>query len=227
MTPQEIEVLLADTLADRRVSGGEKRSLSQIIARAELSNHQRNVLRQRAFSLACDAVSDPRAREVLEWLEEINKLLLPKVEPASQSSAEVVFSPGPDCVQRLSALLAATRRGADLCVFTIADDRLSNAILAAHRRGAAIRILSDDQKAHDAGSDIARFQQAGIPVRLDRSPDHMHHKFAVFDRTTLATGSFNWTRSASEFNQENLVITANPALVNAFSEEFERLWKEL
>jgi mitochondrial cardiolipin hydrolase len=64
-------------------------------------------------------------------------------------------------------------------------------------------------------------------VRLDRSPDHMHHKFAVFDRTTLATGSFNWTRSASEFNQENLVITANPALVNAFSEEFERLWKEL
>jgi mitochondrial cardiolipin hydrolase len=64
----------------------------------------------------------------------------------------------------------------------------------------------------------------GIPVRFDSSPAHMHHKFVVVDNQTLATGSFNWTRSATEENQENYVVTDDPLLVDAFLHEFERLW---
>ena len=41
----------------------------------------------------------------------------------------------------------------------------------------------------------------------------MHHKFALFDGRRLMTGSFNWTRSASEQNEENLIVTADPVLV--------------
>lgn len=41
---------------------------------------------------------------------------------------------------------------------------------------------------------------------------------------SLATGSYNWTRSAASSNQENLIVTSHPPLVRDFAAEFERLW---
>lgn len=79
----------------------------------------------------------------------------------------------------------------------------------------------------DEGSDIQRLKNAGIEVRTDRTPAHMHHKFAIFDRQTLLTGSYNWTRSAAEHNHENVVVTADARLTEAFDEAFERIWIHL
>lgn len=41
----------------------------------------------------------------------------------------------------------------------------------------------------------------------------VHHKFAVLDSRMIANGSFNWTRQAVLFNQENVMLSDNPALV--------------
>ena len=123
--------------------------------------------------------------------------------------------------------MAAAKRTVDVCVFTITDDRISNAILDAHRRGVAVRIISDDLKATEEGSDIARFRAAGIPLRLDRSPFHMHHKFALFDGALLLTGSYNWTRGAARDNQENFITTPDRRLIAAFAATYERLWISL
>jgi cardiolipin hydrolase len=109
-------------------------------------------------------------------------------------------------------------------VFTITDDRIASAILDAHRRGVAVRVVSDNDKAGDQGSDIERLLAAGIPVRLDRTEYHMHHKFAVFDNERLLTGSFNWTRGATDFNEENLIVTDDPRVVRPFAARFEKLW---
>ena len=37
---------------------------------------------------------------------------------------------------------------------------------------------------------------------------------------TLLTGSFNWTRSAAEHNQENLIVTNEPRLMRLYVREF-------
>src|SRR5262249_17420527 len=102
----------------------------------------------------------------------------------------------------------------------------AEAILAAHRRGVKLRIITDDEKMQDLGSDIETFQKAGILVCTDRSEYHMHHKFALFDGSLVLTGSFNWTRGAADFNQENLIVSSDPRLVKAFAQTFEGLWKE-
>jgi phosphatidylserine/phosphatidylglycerophosphate/cardiolipin synthase-like enzyme len=53
----------------------------------------------------------------------------------------------------------------------------------------------------------------------------MHHKFALFDRRTVAAGSYNWTRSAAEENHEDLIICNQPQLVAHFAAEFDHLWR--
>ncbi|WP_132624557.1 phospholipase D-like domain-containing protein [Pseudomonas aeruginosa] len=91
-------------------------------------------------------------------------------------------------------------------------------------RGVPVRIISDDDKQFDEGSDIHALREAGVPLRIDDSPFHMHHKFALVDGAWLLNGSFNWTRSASVNNEENLLVTDDAVLIGAYRREFEELW---
>jgi phosphatidylserine/phosphatidylglycerophosphate/cardiolipin synthase-like enzyme len=141
--------------------------------------------------------------------------------------AEVLFSPKDDVAGRLRSLIASAESNIDAAVFTITDDRISRALLSAHRRGVQVRILTDDDKAFDIGSDIDELRHAGIAVRIDAGQDHMHHKFALFDRAVVVTGSYNWTRSASAYNHENILITSDPRLVGPYLREFDLLWRTL
>jgi phosphatidylserine/phosphatidylglycerophosphate/cardiolipin synthase-like enzyme len=123
--------------------------------------------------------------------------------------------------------LGRTRKTADICVFTITDDRISSAIVAAHQRRVAVRIITDNDKQHDFGSDIERLRGAGIALKVDATEHHMHHKFALLDGVTLLNGSYNWTRSAATFNEENLIVTSDSALVASFANQFEAMWRQL
>ncbi len=140
-------------------------------------------------------------------------------EPASAH-----FSPGESCRRKIIELSRQVRKSLDICVYTISDDQLSQAIVACHQRGIAVRVISDNEKQFDAGSDIQWLRDKGVPLRIDSGPYHMHHKFALFDGRLLLNGSFNWTRSATTGNEENLLVIEHAQLVAAYSREFEALW---
>jgi len=101
---------------------------------------------------------------------------------------------------------------------------ITQAILAAHHRGVAIQLLTDNDKLLDLGSDIIELRKAGINVKVDNTSNHMHHKFLVTDDSSIITGSYNWTRSAAKFNYENIIVSTEQTLVHDFIIEFERLW---
>ena len=226
MKPEQIDTILARTLDDFRLSRGERKLLGDLLKEAHASGHDLAFLRHRAFEMARDQVLGPEAKQVINWLEEIIKVFEPKV---NQSTAEsrAYFSPRDDCPRAIAGLFGRARRWADVCVFTITDDRIAEAIMSAHRRGAKIRIITDDDKSLDRGSDVCRLKKAGVAVRVDQSEYHMHHKFAVYDRKALLTGSYNWTRSAAEHNEENFIVTEDRGLVNRFTKAFDCLWESL
>lgn len=239
MNKADFDRLLVQTLADRKLSQSEKRALGEGIAALATDENQLAYLRSRAFVAARNAITDPQAKQILDWLEDVVKLFkfasgsaalsgsATASGPASTQSVTTTayFSPGPECVQQLQYLFGQTKQKADICVFTITDDRIARSILDTHRRGVAVRIISDNDKALDLGSDIDEFRRAGIPVRLDKTEYHMHHKFAIFDGKTLANGSYNWTRGAAEYNEENLVVTNDAVLIRRFQTVFDQLWQ--
>ncbi|MCG8651349.1 MAG: phospholipase D-like domain-containing protein [Pirellulales bacterium] len=223
----ELEEALKITLADYRLSRGEKRALAKVIEKHADNERLLALARQSAFKLAREELGGPAADQVVDWLEDVLKLLLPKDEPAGDTVAEAFFSPDDHCVGKIIRLFQAARKSVDVCVFTITDDRIKEAILEAHHRKISVRIISDDDKSQDRGSDIEQLDRRGVPVRVDRSEYHMHHKYAVFDNRRLLTGSYNWTRSAAQNNEENFIVTSDARLVKAFGRAFEGLWKQL
>lgn len=224
MKLQTFDEILARTLDDRKLSRGERKVLGELLEEAQPDDNARALLRSRVFETAAQALHDPRDKAILSWVEDLVKTLVARQDNAEALRAEAAFSPGETCRQRITGLLKSARECVDICVFTITDDEISRCIQETHGRGVTIRIISDDDKSGDLGSDILKLQRRGLDVAVDQSPAHMHHKFAIFDEQTLLTGSYNWTRSAARENQENVVVTNAPPLVRAFRDEFERLW---
>ncbi|OWP61489.1 hypothetical protein CDA63_19175 [Hymenobacter amundsenii] len=216
------------------------------VLRGQLADFQRchgnvEALRRQLFGLAKNHFNTFKDKAVVEWLEAASALLpapdRPAPEPATTpaapansgktAEARVYFSPQDECVAAIQEFIQEARQTLDVCVFTLADNRLTDELVAAHRRGVQVRLLTDNDKLTDRGSDVRAIEEAGIPVRIDRTDHHMHHKFALADNRLVLTGSYNWTRSAAEYNLENLLISPDPALVSRYVGEFARLWAEL
>lgn len=225
---QALRAALAASLADGRMADDEKRGVAHEVRQAALGPEALNALRNHAFALAREQGAQHEPQLLLRWLEGAMRAIDGGRTPGGIAvRTTACFSPGTDCLNTIVGHLRQAKRHIDLCVFTLSDDRISREVLAAHRRGVALRFITDNEKEHDAGSDVAELRRAGVAIAVDRSEAHMHHKFAIFDGQWLLNGSYNWTRSACEFNEENLVASNEPALVARFQAEFDRLWQRL
>lgn len=213
-----------NSLEDYLFSRTEKRELSRKVRERGLEKRQLVFLRSQIFDIARSAATPDNLQAVFKWLETANKTLLPDESPRPTAEHEVYFSPGDECAEAIISQLDSARSTLKICVFTISDNRLSTAILRAFQRGVHVRIISDNDKAYDDGSDIEKLARGGVDVRIDRSSHHMHHKFAIIDKQRVMTGSYNWTRSAALYNQENILITDAEKVVEKYLLEFKRLW---
>ena len=231
MSTERIREILKKTLEDHQFTRSEKQAVSAVLDDLKPSPTTLGAYRSEAFKLATEAMKDPRDKEVLSWLENVVKTLLAAgkeggAASSAKSRTEACFSPGETCPTKIAGLIKSAKQSIDVCVFTITDDRISKPLQDAHRRKVKVRIITDNDKAEDQGSDIELLQRVGIPVVMDQTQYHMHHKFAIFDQSLLLTGSYNWTRSAASSNEENFILTADATLLKAFITQFEKLWKQ-
>lgn len=140
-------------------------------------------------------------------------------------------SPRSDEVQtgsmwELFKALQQARNSIDVCVFNIASRELCDILIAAHESGVVVRVVTNDEQMVHSGNQVNRLRRAGIQVRVDEMEYFMHHKFAIVDGELLMNGSLNWTTQGLCGNQENVILTSEPALVQPFLKQFELLWKK-
>lgn len=214
---------LHQSLEDYYLSKSEKNTLKSILEKETLDHQAVNFIRTKIIELANEKVTEKNYRLVMKWMKDVNSLL----QSAAAQQSQAFFSPGDDCRNAIVQQMNFSLRELKICVFTISDDAITRAILNAHRKGVAIRIITDNDKSFDHGSDIAQLARQGIPVKMDVTQNHMHHKFMVSDKKSLITGSYNWTLSAARYNHENILLTKEAGVIDAFSRGFDQLWEEM
>ena len=143
---------------------------------------------------------------------------------------EALFFPNANAHARLIEMLSRARHTLCVCVFTITDDAVKSALIALHKRGVRVRVISDDEQAGRTGSDVFALAEAGIPTvvaeelmrptsahrtSLHRVERHMHHKFCIVDASLILTGSYNFTHAAATRNAENILVTSATDAVEA------------
>lgn len=67
---------------------------------------------------------------------------------------------------------------------------------------------------------------SGIAVIQDRHTGIMHNKIAIIDGRILFTGSYNWSKSAEERNEENLLeFIDEEEIIKVYQERLDYLWE--
>lgn len=149
-----------------------------------------------------------------------------KFQTIAQSEApsyEVYFSPRGGCEARLLHWLSRANSSIHVLIYSFTLDRVGDALVAAHNRGLDVRVVMEKEEV-ERGSEYGRLKRAGVPVRLDTNPALMHNKVAIIDGLIVITGSFNWSTSAENWNNENMIIIRSAQVAGLYEGEFQRIW---
>ncbi|XP_022318165.2 uncharacterized protein LOC111121268 [Crassostrea virginica] len=136
------------------------------------------------------------------------------------------FSHEENSLGKLFRYLHQAQNSIDVCVFVITCKDLADILIQALERGVRVRVITDCEQVDIPGSQIWRLRSKGVAVRTDDSSFFMHHKFVIIDNKKILNGSFNWTRQAITGNQENLLVTSDPKLINLYKDRFSTLWQQ-
>ncbi|WP_066759334.1 phospholipase D-like domain-containing protein [Crocinitomix algicola] len=222
---EDVIDLIDQSIADNFLDKREKKKIKEALKTLNPDKRISDFLRSQLFDIAKNRVNNENYLEVINWIEGINKLILAANKYEVQQES-VYFSPGEECLQAILMHIKSSVNRIKICLFTISDDRISEALITKHNHGVMVLVITDNDKLFDKGSDIETLKSAGIAVRIDNTDSHMHHKFALFDDTITLTGSYNWTRSAERYNHENILITDSKKVAREFDREFNQLWKQ-
>ena len=143
-------------------------------------------------------------------------------------SSQVYFSPNGGARAELVRLIQQSTANIDIAIYSFTSKELGLAISAAAKSGRKVRVIADRDQNKSAPS-VIPWISAYLEVRI--LPEQgvrgiMHDKFMLIGNSILTTGSYNWTNNAELFNQENLLVLSDPALIRAYHQEFEKLWAQ-
>ncbi len=133
---------------------------------------------------------------------------------------------GQSAKQKILGELAKAKRSIQVAMFTLTDQDLGDALIAAHKRGVHVKVALDYYTAGGSSKKIAQqLTQAGLPPKISLGAQLLHHKWALIDNATLITGSTNWTKSAFAYNHDDFVIIRN--LTEVQQKTMLRLWRAI
>ena len=132
----------------------------------------------------------------------------------------VMFSPEDNVQAEIVRVLGQATKTIHVQAYLLTNNAFTNALIAAHKRGVAVKVLLDEKRTFEASaSDAAALQAAGIPVKLETAYDNAHNKLMLVDaglsRAVLITGSYNFTVSAQRKNAENVLFIRQAPLLMA------------
>ena len=134
-------------------------------------------------------------------------------------AVELRFSPSQDPVPALVAAIEAAEGQIWFATYSFTHADVAAALVAAHDRGVDVIGIFDKSQASGSYSVDEELAAAGLPVFLDGNENasgftggKLHHKLLIVDGSVpglapiVATGSTNWSNSAQQYNDENLVV---------------------
>ncbi|MEM2272773.1 MAG: phospholipase D family protein [Candidatus Bathyarchaeia archaeon] len=135
----------------------------------------------------------------------------------------IYFSPKGGCAQAIIDLIRSANKSIHVLIYSFTLDSIGYALVEAYKRGIDVKVVFEKGQVTEY-SEYLRLRAAGVPVRNDTNPNLMHNKIMIVDSEIVVTGSYNWSRSAEEENNENMIIVRSRRIANEYERIFEEIW---
>ena len=152
---------------------------------------------------------------------------LPSVE-SQTPTPEILYSPEERPADRLVTLYGSAQKSIYLTIYGLTYPPIIKALVAAHKRGVDVRVITDRQKLEDRNQRLGleTLRLAGIPIKVNTHDGLMHIKQAIIDERINTSGSLNQTTSAARYNDERLDIMHDPASTRRAHDKFLKMWAD-
>jgi len=141
---------------------------------------------------------------------------------------EVLFSPeqGQQILNKLEDTIRNAEERIYILIFSFTLDEIAEAIIEKHKEELDVKVIMDKSQAGSKWAVTEKLKEAGIPLVIKRGTKggYMHIKALIADDMVL-TGSYNYSKSATNRNDENFLIIRDKDVVEAHLAKFNRLWE--
>ncbi len=140
---------------------------------------------------------------------------------------EVYFSPDDGIAAHIVELLRGAQESIYFMAYSFTADDFGEIIRQKEEDGLRVLgVMEEAQVASNKGTEYDPFQEARMKVFMDGNIGQMHHKVFIIDEKIVVTGSYNFSASAENKNDENVVIFFDPQIAAQYVAEFERVYLE-
>lgn len=143
--------------------------------------------------------------------------------PAALTCPRLVITPG-DSRTRVLSLIGNAQTSIDLELYYLADSAVRAAVVAAHDRGVAVRVLlAATNEIPDNATTAQQLTAEGISVRTLANPV-VHSKLLLVDGTAALIGSNNMSLTSLRENREVGAIVRDAQTIAPVRTQFEADW---
>lgn len=139
---------------------------------------------------------------------------------------EVYFAPEDRVIDRIIEKINAAQTSMKFMAFSFTENALGEAVLRRVANGLHVEGVVETTGSITQWSELPKFFCAGLDVRQDGNPYMLHHKVIILDDRITIIGSFNFSGSATDTNDENLMIIEDPAIAASYLAEYQRRFAE-
>ena len=112
--------------------------------------------------------------------------------------------------------------------FSFTADPIGEAVRDRAEDGVTVAgVMDTEQVNSNIGTEFDAFNQAGLDVYRDNTDGQMHHKVMIVDESIVIFGSYNFTNSAEERNDETLLVIYNEEIAAQFIAEFQSVYAQV
>ena len=138
---------------------------------------------------------------------------------------DTYFSPDDSAASEIIDLIRSADDSIYFMAFSFTSDPIAAALIERAEQGITVTGVFEESQYHsNRGGEFDNLITAGLDVHLDGNHRNMHHKVFIIDEEIVITGSYNFSRSAEERNDENTLMIYNTDVATQFLEEFNRVF---
>jgi hypothetical protein len=161
--------------------------------------------------------------------------------PTARAADEIYFTSRDDVMTRLIQRINAETVRIDMAIWLLTERSISIALVNRFKAGVPVRLLGDRVSIFESDrftkQEFYWIASQGVPIRLRSHPtwypEINHWKATIFvGQNVVSFGSGNYTpfelrpASATNYKDESVMFTDDPAIVNAFKTKFDRMWND-
>jgi phosphatidylserine/phosphatidylglycerophosphate/cardiolipin synthase-like enzyme len=148
---------------------------------------------------------------------------------AGERQIEIHYAPRENLENVDAREIGRARLSIDIAAYVLSDLRIAKALIDAAERGVVIRLYLDRSQFAEHGPTRGGVIEAllahpNVAARVKGEGVLMHLKAYAVDAEVLRTGSGNFSRSGLAAQDNDAIFIADPAVVDAFEGNFERIW---